>query len=793
MHCMSETRGGRGRGSAPGMRWTWAGLLCALAAIPLWSMPAASFGFEPDKARLAVLLALGGVGLALLLDPAGTRAGITSLWSQMPRPARVGLAGLAALTLSAPLWSMQVSWSIWGSPHRGFGSFTQLALIASIIAAGLLASSPGGWRTLRQVIVLAGSWIGTAGVWWALGWPLPTMWQGDPFLGRAFISLGNPDFLGSFLGLALPVMGLELWAAWGARRTGYAGWLAVWTAVNVWLLWRSGARGAWLGTALAGALALTLVAARRRHTAGILLGAAAGLVLALASIWMLAQGLALPEAAGWLDPTGSGRQRGQFWGELIAFLTHKVPAWRLALGYGLDVQGMILPNHLSYRAPTAGENAPLLLDRAHNAVLDILLAQGAAGLACWASLGVGAVQAGLRALTPRVRRWRGIGAGAASAAVVLAVGWMWGLPAAYWPAAAGIAIAGGMTVGSAAALWDTSPHRPIGAVEGTAIAALAALVGHFVDLMVGFGTAGVSLPAYVLLGVLLASRADAGDEEARDHGPVLPAITGAGLTGVLVAVGEDARLSLLPLMAVMWLSGLLLYAWTMPARSWRGAVSCSLLPVLIAGAGMRAAGGDPRGQMLVGTAGILTCMVITAQMLSDVPDAVCRPARAVPWRVAGAVILLAGLVGAGWPAAGDAYLALGRRALPSGDWARVDSTMRIAVKLPPYDALAYDVWAQRWLAAGRLEAAPEQRSAVLQEAARMMTAAWNAEPRQVEWARRLSAIYQGWAEGEEDAGRRRELLLQAHKVLMDALAIAPTNLGLAQDLQAIHSPLQEAP
>ncbi|MBC7242731.1 MAG: hypothetical protein H5T60_09830 [Anaerolineae bacterium] len=125
-----------------GLRWTWAGLLCALAALPLWSMPATSFGFEPDKARLAVLLVLGGFGLGVVLDPAGMRAEMVRLWNGVPLPARLGLAGLTALTLLAPLWSVQSSWSIWGSPHREFGLFTQLALMISIIAAGLLARSP---------------------------------------------------------------------------------------------------------------------------------------------------------------------------------------------------------------------------------------------------------------------------------------------------------------------------------------------------------------------------------------------------------------------------------------------------------------------------------------------------------------------------------------------------------------------------------------------------------------------------------------------------------------------------
>lgn len=788
---MSDSEGRAAFRQRGGMRWAWAGLLCALVALPLWSMPAASFGFEPDKARLAVLLVLGGFGLGALLDPAGMRAEIKGLWDKFPLPARVGLAGLAALTLLAPLWSVQRSWSVWGSPHRGFGIFTQLALIIGIISAGLLARSPEGWRLLRWAVVLVGSWVGLAGVWWALGWPLPDLWQGDPFLGRAFISLGNPDFLGSFLVLALPALGLELWTAWRARRMGYASWLAVWTVVGVWLLWRSGARGAWL--ALAVALALTLAAARRRHRAGALLGAAVSLMLAAAGIWVLAQGLALPGAAGWLDPTGSGRQRGQFWGELVSFLRHGMPAWRLALGYGPDVQGLVLPNYLAYRAPAAGDLAPLLLDRAHNILLDILLTQGAAGLACWAALGAGAVMAGLRALTPRVRWGRGIVIGGIGAAVVLAMGWAWRLPPAYWPAALGIATAGGAAVGCAAAVWDMPSYCPVGTRETAVIAVLAALVGHCVDLLVGFGTAGVSMLAYVLLGVLLAGPAEGQDEGMPAHGLALPALTGAGLTAVLVAAGEDGRLDLLPLMAAIWLSGMAVYAWNVPARSWEEAVTLSLLPAVIAGAGLRAAGGDPRRQMLAGAAGILTCMIITSVVLKGSAQKASGPARAVPWRLAGAVVLAAGLMGAGWPAAGDAYLAVGRRALLSGDWERVDGMMQTAVRLPPYNALAYDLWAQRWLAVGRLTAYSETRLAALREAARMLAAAWRAEPRQVEWARRLSAVYREWAEHEREPVRRHAVLDEARQVLAKAVQTAPANLELREDLQAVDSLLQEAP
>lgn len=74
----------------------------------------------------------------------------------------------------------------------------------------------------------------------------------------------------------------------------------------------------------------------------------------------------------------------------------------------------------------------------------------------------------------------------------------------------------------------------------------------------------------------------------------------------------------------------------------------------------------------------------------------------------------------------------------------------------------------------------------------MMRAAWDTEPRQVEWARRLSAIYQEWAESEEGE-RQRELLRQARQALTGALEIAPANLTLAQDLRAVDSLLLEAP
>lgn len=778
--------------SPEGIRWAWAGLLCALTALPMWSEPVTHFGFEPNKARLAVLLVLGGSGLAFLLDPGGMRARMTVLWRSFPMPARIGLAGLLVLALLAPLWSLQGSWSVWGSPHRGFGIFTHLALTAGIFIGGMLAQSPGGWQTLRWTVVLAGSWVGAAGVWWALGWPLPKLWQGDPFSGRVFAGLGNPDFLGSFLVLALPVMGLELWMARRARRMQYAGWLAFWVGIALWLLWRSGARGAWLGLGTAGALVITLVSARRRHMAGTALGVTASLLLAVFTVWILAKGLALPGLAGWLDPTGSGRQRGQFWGEIVSFLGHGVTTRQLVLGYGPDAQGLVLPNYLAYRAPMVGEAGPVLLDRAHNVLLDTVLTQGAVGLACWAFLGVGSLMAGLRALAPRIPWSSLIRGGAAGAAVVLAA-LAWNLPPAYWPVAVGMAIPAGIAAGSAAAVWRASSAEPFRRGGETVIVVLSALVGHGVDLMVGFGTVGVSMLAYALLGVLLAGQAGGQDAKAPAREAVLPALTGVGLTALLAAAGEDGGLDLLPLMMLMGLAGVMVYIGNASALSWRGAAVCSLMPAILAGAGMHIAEGDPRGQLLAGGAGVLVGMTLTAVTLRGDGSERKRPACALVWRLVGALILVSALVGAGWPAAGDAYVWRGRQALFRGSWADVDKALGAAVHLRPYDALAFDLWAQRWIAISRLEASQEERCTALERAAQMLKAAWDHEPRQVEWARRLSAVYREWAECEDDVPRRRELLFQARDVLGEAVTIAPANRQLADDLRAVDSLLQEIP
>jgi len=75
----------------------------------------------------------------------------------------------------------------------------------------------------------------------------------------------------------------------------------------------------------------------------------------------------------------------------------------------------------------------------------------------------------------------------------------------------------------------------------------------------------------------------------------------------------------------------------------------------------------------------------------------------------------------------------------------------------------------------------------------MLAAAWGAEPRQVEWARRLSAVYREWATYEVDPARRHTALLEARQVLAEAMRIAPANLVLPEDLQAVDSLLQEAP
>ncbi|MGQ9517107.1 MAG: hypothetical protein ACUVT1_07555, partial [Anaerolineae bacterium] len=394
--------------------------------------------------------------------------------------------------------------------------------------------------------------------------------------------------------------------------------------------------------------------------------------------------------------------------------------------------------------------------------------------------------------TPRAK-WGSLVSGGTVSAVVVLAALVWKLPPAYWPAAVGMAIASGITAGFAAAVWRASSAEPFRRGGETVIAVLSALVGHAVDLMVGFGTAGVSMLAYALLGVLLAGRTGGWDEDASAREAVPPALTGMGLIALLAAAGEGGRLDLLPLMMLVWLAGVMVYIGNASTRSWRGVAVYSLLPALLIGVGMHIAEGDPRGQLLAGGVGVLAGMMVTAMALRGGEGEQKRPTPTAAWRLVGAVILVSALVGAGWPAVGDVYVLRGRQALLRGNWADVDKALGTAVHLRPYDALAFDLWAQRWIAVSRLEASQEERCTALERATQMLEAAWDREPRQVEWARRLSAVYREWAECEGNVLRRRELLSQARGVLKEAVTIAPANRQLADDLRALDSLLQEMP
>ena len=193
---------------------------------------------------------------------------------------------------------------------------------------------------------------------------------------RAFATFGNPNFLGVFFAMLLPVAIHELLhsTTWASRLL-FANVLVV----MVLALLLTFSRSAWLAAGVA-LLALLLASGRRGRLAAV----GALLTLALFAGLLLATRPAQPSSASTVstlvhrvlsitESGGSTRSRIGVWeGSLRVIVS------RPLTGYGPDTFGIVYPR---YRT---GDWAPgYLIDKAHNEVLQLAATEGAFGVAAY--------------------------------------------------------------------------------------------------------------------------------------------------------------------------------------------------------------------------------------------------------------------------------------------------------------------------------------------------------------------------------------------------------------------------
>lgn len=513
--------------------------LTAAVAVPLCFVIVTEQVFEPAKAGLA--RALAAVALAAAVAGGVRRPGQPrdGAWSRSPL-----LWALVAVWLAetvAALGSVAPWPSVMGAYTRGQGWLTGTAVLVLGLAAGVTAGRPGGLGRIGTAIGCGVLPAGLYGVAQSFGLdPLP--WSGD-VVTRVVGPAGASVLLGAQLVIALPFAAWRAAAAWqAARRAGGAGAavrLAAWLSacgVGLWALALTGARGPLIGLAAAATVAGLAAAARagRGRAALAVAAAAAGLVAAVVALnvaaargdWPTGAVSAVPvvdRLAHALDPDNSTtRVRLRLWEGTVAALAATPRRW--PTGHGPETMDLVWAPHyppiLAYDEPRGW-----VPDRAHTWALDTLLTTGvlglAAGLALWATL-VDACLTVLGVVGGRTdrRRWLGAAAAMAVAAVIAARGfdggWRLASPALGLGSVAGLGLA---LVGLARrrGICDDGHEagrggvgaRPVRAVDpcaGFALAALAAVVAHAVEVQVGFEVTTTRLFVALIAGALVGDR-----------------------------------------------------------------------------------------------------------------------------------------------------------------------------------------------------------------------------------------------------------------------------------------------
>jgi hypothetical protein len=760
-------------------------LLIAVAALPAWSNPYSGYSFESDKSWLLILLAVAGlaasiIGCAIPLRDARTRPRSRASW-----PTALALLALIVLTVLTASASIQPAWAWWGSPHRAWGGWLQLALIAMAGIVALAFRSSESRRRLAQVIILSSIPVVLFGIWQGLTGPTLMLWDIGQTT-RPTSTLANPLFLGSYLMLAGAFTAVELIHQWQGRRgAGRRGVMAV-AALGIVLLLQgliliwTHSRGAWLGVA-GGVLFAAFAGCLRRGRVLAAILIASSLLALLVSIPTLIVLVQTDTPVGHapighvFDPTGSGRQRLEIWSQLGEYLLEgHIPLSRWIIGHGHDTQGLILPNQLAYRSAPA-----TLLDRAHNAWLDGLLSVGIGGLLLRMILFLAATQAGLRqiGLTVSLPRLL-IGAMAGMLAMGLAAQ-PWSIGFSLTPVAIGLGGCAGLVAAIALGARRHGACDAPAADVALTLAALGMIFGRWIDLQFGFETQAAGLLTWVALGVLAVPP----DEPARpvsdpDHrhsnpGQIVAAASGAILTGLLLGSGMQAGRESLHSIGATWLvCGILCGLWA-GKRGQAAYPILSLGPMLVAWMVARLAGMllDDHGVWIAvaTTAAAFVGIALCVYLAIDAPGprrrAASRRALCVGVVCAPGAALVAGLI------VGDLATQHASQMALIGRLDDARSSVQVAIRWGPHDAPAYDILAQIELAENDFG-----------RAARAMEHAWRASPFQTEYGRRQARIYRTWADQVTTLAERQALLGQAVDALGAAQAWAPADPYIAQEL-----------
>lgn len=363
-------------GQAFARRVVFMALVICAAGVPL---------LPTNEMKVAGTLVSGGVlvvGAYLL-----ARSGEGLRWTPLDAPA---LAFLSVAALST-IFAANPRVSLLPNVTRGEGLLDYLVFIPMALAAARL-SLPEGRELLAVLLGVAGligavglgQYYGIDGAVWIGG-------RGFSYGTRSWGTLANPDFLGGYVTLALPIgLALAATAAVPRQRWGYG-------AASVLLyaaLLGSETRSAWGAVALG---VIVLLARLPRSPQLYRRFAVLGLVFAAVTLVMT---VTRPQvsfggrAASALN-SGDSSMQGKLW-----IWEHTLPMIRERpiLGWGFSsilgrIPGIGTPSYNKI----FGGGPPVLIDVAHNDILQVLVGIGFLGLAAYLWVWVTALRAAARA------------------------------------------------------------------------------------------------------------------------------------------------------------------------------------------------------------------------------------------------------------------------------------------------------------------------------------------------------------------------------------------------------------
>jgi O-antigen ligase len=336
-------------------------VLCA-AGVPLLPI---------NEMKVAATIWIAG-GVLLFGVYASARAGERPGRTALDLPA---LAFLAVAVL-ATVFGVNPRLSFFPSSTRGEGLLDYVVYVPMALAAARLSREE--IREIFAVLLGAGGLIGAIGISQYYGFD-PTPWIGSRGLDygvRSWGTLANPDFLGGYAALVLPIgAAMAAGATFGRQWWGYGGAVILLYGA----LLGSQTRSAWVATALAAAVLLWRLP--RRAAVYRRLAVLAAICAAVTAVMIATQPrVSLGGRAESAFHAGDSSMQGKVW-----IWEHVLPMIRQrpVLGWGFSavlghIPGIGTPSYYQVFGHSA-----VFIDVAHNDLLQVAVNMGLVGVAAY--------------------------------------------------------------------------------------------------------------------------------------------------------------------------------------------------------------------------------------------------------------------------------------------------------------------------------------------------------------------------------------------------------------------------